>query len=105
MYFKLYDLYKYDRYSPADNDTIFSGHEPQQLTPGHELDNVPHAGVTALKSRLSLGLLALEHNLDHCLMRHNTHQRAFQCPVELIPEQWSIILSATQRLHCILKTN
>jgi hypothetical protein len=37
---------------------------------------------------------ASRHNLNHCLMRHNTHQMAFQCPVELIPEQWSITPSA-----------
>jgi hypothetical protein len=100
-----YDLYKYDRYSPADNDAIFRGHEPSQLTLGHELDNVLHAGVTALKHKLLLNLLALKHSRDHCLMRHNTHQRAFQYPVEPIPEKWLIILLAAQKLHYILKTN
>jgi hypothetical protein len=98
-------MYKYDKYFAADNDAIFSGHEPQQLILGHELDNVLHAGATALKHKLPLGPLALEHSPYHCLMRHNTHQKAFQCLAELIPEQWSIILSAAQRLHCILKTN
>jgi hypothetical protein len=42
----------YDRYSPADNDAIFSGHEPQQLILSHELDNVPHAGATILRHML-----------------------------------------------------
>jgi hypothetical protein len=41
------------------------------------LDNFLHAGATALKHKLLLGPLALEHSRDHCLMRHNTHQRAF----------------------------
>jgi hypothetical protein len=38
-------------------------------------------------------------------MRHNTHQKAFQYPVEPIPEQWLIIPSISQRLHYIMKTN
>jgi hypothetical protein len=98
-------MYKYDRYSPVDNDAIFSGHEPQQLIPGHELDNVPHAGATVLRRMLQLSLLASRHNLNYCLMRHNTHQKAFQFPGELIPEQWSITPSAARRLHHILKTS
>jgi hypothetical protein len=60
------------------------------------LDNVPHAGATALKHKILLGLLALKHSQDHCLMRHNTHQMAFRYPVEPIPEQWLIILLAAQ---------
>jgi hypothetical protein len=49
--------------------------------------------------------VATRHNLNHSVMRHNTHQMASQCPVELLPEQWSITPSAARRLHCILRTN
>jgi hypothetical protein len=98
-------LYRYDRHFPADNDARFLGHEPLQLTPSHELDNAPYACVTALKHTQLLGLLALIHSRDHCLMRHNIHQTGFQYPAEPIPVQWLIIPSIVRKLHYILKTN
>jgi hypothetical protein len=70
-------MYKCDRYYLADNDARSSGHEPLQLAPDHEWDNAPHAGAIALKHMRLLSLLALIHSRDHCLMRHNTHQRAY----------------------------
>jgi hypothetical protein len=53
----------------------------------------------------SVCLLKSGVTLNHCLMCHNTHQKAFQCPVELISEQWLITPSVARRLHCILKTS